>query len=415
MRLPYFIAKRFNYHTDANGGRRRQTGVRIATFGIAVGVAIMIIAISVMSGFKGEITRHIVGFGSHIQVFDFGSSYSFERQPIVIEPQTYSTIETVKGIDRVFKTATKTGIIKTPDDFKGVVFKGVGSDYNWDFYAENLLSGQLIDYSKPNAKNKILISNNLAKLLGIEVGDDIYAYFFQEKVRARKFIVEGIYSTTFSEFDKLFVLCNIETIQHLNRWDSTMISSLEIMLGNFDDMDEATMRVGEIVGNKFDKNRLLYTTHNIKEIYPQIFGWLDMLDVNVYIIIVLMMAVAGFNMIAGILILMLEKTQIIGTLKSLGMRNGEVRKTFVVLAIYFVIRGVIWGNIVGVGLVLIQYFTHIIPLDSTFYYTNYAPVSINIWFILLLNIGVLVFSFTVMLIPSHIITKISPAKSIRFE
>lgn len=415
MRLQYFLAKRFIYNKNKKGKTTKRKGVRIATFGIAIGLAVMIISVCVVIGFKKEVSAQVVGFGSHIQILSYDSSSSFDRKPISVDNPTRLNISQMPEVDRVEYIVTKPGIIKTDDNFKAVVFKGVDSSYDWRFFRKNLIEGNIPDFGKSDDKNKMIISDKLAKQLKIGLGDEVFAYFFQQQVRARKFKVSGIYSTTYSDFDNLFVLCRSQEIQTLNGWDSTSASAVEITLKNFDRLDEAANDIQALIGNRFDKNKLLYNTQTIKELYPQIFNWLDMLDTNAYIILVLMMAVAGFNMISGLLIIILERTQTIGILKALGMSNRQIREVFVINAMFFVVRGMLWGNIVGLLIVVCQYYLHIIPLDPEYYYTNFVPVSIDIVWIAALNVGVFVISVLIMLLPSHIITKISPAKSIRFE
>lgn len=414
MNFPYFLAKRFSSNSYKNKTRKKSS-VKIATFGIAVGLAVMILAISVVIGFKREVRAQVVGFGSHIQIFSYSGSSSFDRQPITIDSITMLSIKAIPAVSKIEPIVTKPGIIKTDDSFKGVVFKGVKEDYDWSFYKKNLVEGSVSDFVQNENRNNILISDKLAKQLNIGLGDDIFAYFFQQQVRARKFHITGVYATTFSEFDKLFVICNSAVIQELNQWDSTRISSVEIMLSNFDLLEQTTNDIQSIVGNKFDNNRLIYNTQSIKELYPQIFNWLEMLNINAYIILILMMAVAGFNMISGLLIIILEKTQTIGILKALGMKNREIRKVFVLNAMFFVTRGMFWGNLIGLLAVLLQNYFRIIPLNPEYYYTDSVPVAINLWHIALLNVAVFILSIAIMVLSSQIITKISPAKSIKFE
>lgn len=414
MSFSYFLAKRFGANRSKNKTRKRSS-INIATFGITVGLAVMIVAISVVIGFKREVRAQIVGFGSHIQISSYSGSSSFDRQPITIDSLTNSSIKGIPAVSKIEPIVTKPGIIKTDNNFKGVVFKGVNENYDWSFYKKNLVEGSVLDFTRAENQNNILISDKLAKQLNIRLGDDIFAYFFQQQVRARKFRIVGVYATTFSEFDNLFVICNLSVIQSLNQWDSTRISSVEIMLSDFDLLEQTTGEIESIVGNKFDDNRLIYNTQSIKELYPQIFNWLEMLNLNAYIILILMMAVAGFNMISGLLIIILEKTQTIGILKALGMKNRDIRKVFVLNALFFVVRGMFWGNIIGLLAVLLQKYFRIIPLNPEYYYTDFVPVAINLWWIALLNVAVFVLSIAIMVLPSQIITQISPAKSIKFE
>ncbi len=414
MSFSYFLAKRFGANRSKNKTRKRSS-INIATFGITVGLTVMIVAISVVIGFKREVRAQIVGFGSHVQISSYSGSSSFDRQPITIDSLTNLSLKGIPAVSKIEPIVTKPGIIKTDNNFKGVVFKGVNENYDWSFYKKNLVEGSVLDFTQAANQNNILISDKLAKQLNIKLGDDIFAYFFQQQVRARKFRIVGVYATTFSEFDNLFVICNLSVIQSLNQWDSTRISSVEIMLSDFDLLEQTTGEIESIVGNKFDDNRLIYNTQSIKELYPQIFNWLEMLNINAYIILILMMAVAGFNMISGLLIIILEKTQTIGILKALGMKNRDIRKVFVLNALFFVVRGMFWGNIIGLLAVLLQKYFRIIPLNPEYYYTDFVPVAINLWWIALLNVAVFVLSIAIMVLPSQIITQISPAKSIKFE
>ncbi len=414
MSFSYFLAKRFGANRSKNKTRKRSS-INIATFGITVGLTVMIVAISVVIGFKREVRAQIVGFGSHVQISSYSGSSSFDRQPITIDSLTNLSLKGIPAVSKIEPIVTKPGIIKTDNNFKGVVFKGVNENYDWSFYKKNLVEGSVLDFTQAANQNNILISDKLAKQLNIKLGDDIFAYFFQQQVRARKFRIVGVYATTFSEFDNLFVICNLSVIQSLNQWDSTRISSVEIMLSDFDLLEQTTGEIESIVGNKFDDNRLIYNTQSIKELYPQIFNWLEMLNINAYIILILMMAVAGFNMISGLLIIILEKTQTIGILKALGMKNRDIRKVFVLNALFFVARGMFWGNLIGLLAVLLQKYFRIIPLNPEYYYTDFVPVAINLWWIALLNVAVFVLSIAIMVLPSQIITQISPAKSIKFE
>jgi lipoprotein-releasing system permease protein len=410
----YFIAKRFSYSNEGKRSAMRP-GIKIATFGIAVGLAVMIAAFSVVAGFKNEVSNQIVGFGAHIQISSFDVGTSFEKQPITFSESTLQQISAIKNVKKTEKVITKPSIIKTENEFQGVVFKGIDGNFNWSFFKKNLVEGEIIDYKNSDNKNKVLISKSLADALNLQVGDKFNSYFFQQQVRVRRFEIAGIYSTTYSEFDKIFVICNIEPLQILNEWDSTQFSTLEIMLTDFSRLDKAHKDINALVGNRFSDDGLLYNTLTIKQLYPQIFTWLDMLDMNAIIILVLMLIVAGFNMISGLLILILERTQTIGIFKALGMKNSGISKIFLIHALFFVAKGMFWGNIFGVGIILVQHFTHIIRLNAEFYYVNFVPVSLNISVWLLLNIGVFLSSILILILPSHIITKISPAKAIKFE
>jgi len=415
MKFPYFIAKRFSGFASENG-TKKPPGIKIAIFGIAIGMAVMLLAFAIVVGFKNEVSNQIIGFGSHIQIMAYNSGMSFDKSPISLSDNILEEIKNVPNVQKIEKIVTKPGIIKTDTLFQGVVFKGVDNDYSWEFLKKNLVDGEIIDYNLNENKNKVLISKFLADALTLKTGDNLNAYFFQKQIRARKFEIAGIYSTSFSEFDKIFVISNLEPIRVLNGWDSTQISTLEIMLTDFGKLDVASEDINGIVGNKFSEDGFLYNTLTITQLYPQIFNWLDMLDLNAWVILILMIIVAGFNMISGLLILILERTQTIGILKALGTKNSEIRKIFLLHALFFVLKGMFWGNVFGIGLAAIQRYTHFINfLNPEYYYVTFVPISLSIWTILMINFCVLFSSILMLLLPSHIITKISPAKAIRFE
>ncbi|MDR1544336.1 MAG: ABC transporter permease [Prevotellaceae bacterium] len=412
--FPYFIAKRFSFSSEGKRSTMRP-GIKIATFGIAVGLAVMLVAFSVVVGFKNEVSNQIVGFGAHIQISSYDTGNSFEKQPVELSDNVLQKISSLKYVKKYEKIVTKPSIIKTENSFQGVVFKGVDSAFCWDFFQKNLIEGKIIDYRKPENKDKVLISKYLANTLDLKTGDSFNSYFFQNQARVRKFEIAGIYSTTYSDFDKMFVISNLQPIQILNQWDSAQFSTLEIMLTDFSELETTRNEIWDIVGNRFNDSGMLYNALTIKQLYPQIFNWLDMLDMNAWIILGLMLIVAGFNMISGLLILILERTQTIGVFKALGMRNSGIRKIFLFHALFFVVRGMFWGNIVGAGIVVFQYFTHLIRLNPEFYYVSFVPVSLNVSIWLMLNIGVFFASILFLILPSYIITQISPAKSIKFE
>lgn len=411
MNFSYFLAKRFSFNYTEK--RKMRMGVKIASFGVAIGLAIMIIAISVVVGFKQEVSNQVIGFGSHIQVFSYGDSYTADKQPIKVTHKMVEDISSIDGVSNVERVVIKPCVAKTQSNFKGVVFKGVDESYDLSFFYRNLQQGRLPEFE--TKQNEILISNNIAKTLEINVGDELPAYFFQQKIRSRKFVVSGIYETSFSQFDDIFIICQSDILRRLNSWDSTMVSALEINVKDFSMVEEVNLKIHSKIGNRFDQHQLLYRISTIKEIYPDIFGWLDMLDTNAYIIIILMMSVAIFNIISGLLILILEKTQTIGILKALGMKSRQIREVFLINTLFFVLKGMAWGNLIGIGVVLVEYFFKIIPLNPDFYYTSYVPVVIHWGLIIALNIATIAISLVIMILPSHIITKISPAKSIRFE
>jgi len=411
--LEYFIAKRIHFQQGKKNISR--PAVRIATIGIALGLTVMLISVAVVIGFKNEIRNKTIGFGGHIQITNFDNNNTYMMNPIKMDPLLIKKISSLDGVKHVQKFATKPGIIKTEKEFQGIVIKGIDANFDWDFFEANLVEGRIIDSTQNSPKNEVIISKYLANLLGLKLEDSFFTYFIQDQVRARKFKIVGIYATNFIEYDKLFIISDMRHVQALNDWDSTSFSGLEVLITDFDRIDITGQAVYAATANKFNAEGNTYTTQTIKEINPQIFSWLDLLDMNVWVILFLMLAVSGFNMISGLLILILERTTMIGILKSMGANDWSIRKIFLYHSFFLVSKGMFWGNMIGLTLCAIQYFTGIIPLDPEAYYVATVPISFNWLYIVLLNLGTLLASLLMMVGPSYLITKINPAKIIRYE
>jgi lipoprotein-releasing system permease protein len=411
--LEYFIAKRIHFQQGKKNVSR--PAVRIATIGIALGLAVMLISVAVVIGFKNEIRNKTIGFGGHIQITNFDNNNTYEMNPIKADKALMNKISSIDGVKHVQRFATKPGIIKTDNEFQGIVVKGIDKDFDWKFFKSNLVEGQILDVSGDMPSNKVVLSKYLANLLGLKLGDSFYTYFIQDQVRARKFKIVGIYSTNFIEYDKLFILADMRQVQALNNWSADSFSGVEVLINDFDKLDQVGDAVYDATANKFSKQGNAYTAQTIKQINPQIFSWLQLLDTNVWVILILMLAVAGFNMISGLLILILERTNMIGIMKSLGATDWSVRKIFLYHSFFLIAKGMLWGNVIGLSLCAIQYFTGIIPLDPQAYYVATVPVSFNWLYIVLLNVGTLLASLLMMIGPSYLITKITPAKIIRYE
>jgi len=413
LSLEYFIAKRIHFQQGKKNVSR--PAVRIATIGIALGLAVMLISVAVVIGFKNEIRNKTIGFGGHIQITNFDNNNTYEMNPIKADNALIKKISAIDGVKHVQRFATKPGIIKTDTEFQGIVVKGIDKGFDWKFFKSNLIQGKILDVSGATPSNQVVLSKYLANLLGLKLGDSFYTYFIQDQVRARKFKIVGIYSTNFIEYDKLFILVDMRQVQALNDWPADSFSGLEVLINDFNKIDEVGDKVYDATANKFTKEGNAYSTQTIKQLNPQIFSWLDLLDMNVWVILILMLAVAGFNMISGLLILILERTNMIGILKSLGSTDWSVRKIFLYHSFFLIGKGMLWGNIIGLSLCAIQYFTGAIPLDPEAYYVATVPICFNWLYILLLNVGTLVASLLMMIGPSYLITKITPAKIIRYE
>jgi lipoprotein-releasing system permease protein len=412
MNLEYFIAKRIHFRQDRKHVSR--PAVRIAILGIAIGLTVMLLAVSIVTGFKKEIRNKTIGFGGHIQITNFDSNNTYELTPIMLNDTLKNELAAIPGVKHIQAFATKPGIIKTNEQFQGIVLKGIDKHFDWDFFKSNLLEGDILHIGD-SLQNQAIISKHLADLFKLKLGDSFFSYFMQDQVRARKFTISGIYSTNFIEYDKLFILTDMRHIRQLNNWQDSEVSGYEILINNFDEIDEIGDQVYFKTANKAQANGNMLYTQTIRDINPQIFSWLDLLDINVWVILFLMLAVAGFNMISGLLILILERTTMIGILKSIGATNWSVRKIFLYHSLFLIGKGMLWGNIIGLSICAIQYFTGIIPLDPEAYYIATVPVLFNWPLIIGLNIGTLLASILMMIGPSYLITKILPAKIIRYE
>ena len=414
MNLEYFIAKRIHFEKKGEKNVSRPA-VRIATIGIAVGVAVMLIAIAVVIGFKQEIRNKTIGFGSHIQITNFDNNNSYEMQPIRMSDTLQNQLKAIPNVRHIQRFVTKPGIIKTENDFQGMILKGVGPEFDWSFFKSNLFEGDIMNLNDSTPVNEAIISKSIADMMGLKLGDSFLTYFLQDQIRARKFTVKGIYSTNFADYDKLFVITDIRIAQRLNGWDQEYFSGMEILITDFNYLDGVSDQVYALAANRFDAEGNGYFIQTIRQLNPQIFSWLDLLDMNVWVILLLMLAVAGFNMISGLLILILEKTNMIGILKSYGAGNWSIRKIFLYESIFLIGKGMLWGNIIGLLICFVQYQFKIIPLDPVSYYTSTVPITFNWLYIVLLNAGTLIVSVLMLIGPSYLITKISPAAIMRYE
>ena len=415
MNLPLFIAKRI-YSDQGDRHKVSRPAIRIATIGVAIGLAVMIITVSVVLGFKHTIRDKVVGFGSHIQVMNLSSVNSTENYSICIDDSMVNVLEGIDGVRHVQRYSTTRGILKTDDDFLGVAFKGIGPEYELDYLQENLVDGQIPAFSDTTNTGKLLLSRIMADKLNVKTGDRIYAYFIDEdNVRTRRFTIEGIYQTNMTRFDEIICYTDLYTASKLNGWSERRCSGGEVLVSDFDKLDDVYNTTIEKVNRTQDRDGCMFSSQTIYEAYPQIFTWLELLDINVWIILGLMICLAGITMISGLLIIILERTSMIGVLKALGSRNKMIRHTFLWFSAFIISRGLLLGDIIGIGLVLLQKLTGIIKLDPQTYYVSEAPMELNIPIIIVLNIATLLVSISVLIIPSFFISHIHPAKSMRYE
>ena len=415
MSLPLFIARHI-YGSDANSQKVSRPAIHIATIGVALGLAVMIITVSIVYGFKHTIRDKVVGFGSHLQIENFFTQQTGIPAPICINDTLMRKLRQTEGISRIAQYTMAQGIMKTDDDFLGVVFKGVDEQYNTQFLKDNLTAGELPQFSREQGKYELLISQKMASQLHLKAGDRITAYFVgNDDVRARKFTIKGIYQTNMKQFDDLLCFTNYSIPQRLNGWNEDQCSGAEIEVADFERLDETSERMLLLVNRTTDRYGSTLTSQTIHEAYPQIFSWLSLLDINVWIILALMVCVAGFTMISGLLIIILERTQMIGVLKALGARNSTIRHTFLWFAVFIIGRGLLIGDIIGIGLIVLQQHTGFIRLDPDSYYVDRAPMELNLLIILLLNIATLVVSVLALIAPSYLVSHIHPARSMKYE
>lgn len=415
MNLPLFIARKI-YHQDGDRQEVSRPAITIATIGVAIGLAVMIVTVSVIFGFKHTISDKVVGFGSHIQICNFMAQQTAIPAPICISDTLMRDIKHTDGIRHAACYSITQGILKTDKDFLGVAFKGIDNDYDTSFLSSNLVEGHMPKFGEQPSKYPLLVSRTIADKLRLKVGTKVFAYFIGDNdVRARTFTIEGIYQSNMSQFDQTLCFTDFSVPIKLNGWEQDQCSGVELLVSNFDNIEMPASKIVNLVNSKTDRYGEILTSQTIHEAYPQIFSWLSLLDINVWIILVLMACVAGFTMISGLLIIILERTQMIGILKALGMRNDTVRHTFLWFAVFIIGRGLLFGNIIGIGLVLLQQQTGIIRLDAASYYVDTAPMELNIPIIMALNVATLLISVFVLIAPSYLISHIHPARSMRYE
>jgi len=420
MSLSYFLAKRFfkNPSTGVEGGRgASRSAILIATAGIAIGVAVMLVSVSIVKGYQDGIRNNFSGFASHLEVLDINTFNSPESFPITASSELEQKIKRVPSVTRVQRYGQKIGIIKTADDFAGVVVKGVGQDYDLSFMQNCVVAGKIPTLCDDRASGSIVISRTLAQKLKLKVGDSVYSYFFSETIKQRKFKVAAIYDTHLKQFDRAFILTDLYTVQKLNDWADNQVSGYEIKLKNFEDIADAEIKIAALLRSTKTIYGKSYSVVSIRETprTASVFPWVDALDMNVKVILIIMIVVAGFTVISGLLILILERTTTIGLLKSLGMTGVRIRRTFLWYAAFIIGRGLLVGNIVGLGLVALQHYFKLIPLDPEHYYFDIVPTAFSLWWVIGINVATLVITLLALILPSFLVSSIQPAKAIQFD
>lgn len=415
MNFPLFIAKRL-YNDQGDKRKVSRPAIHIATAGVAIGLAVMIVSVCVVLGFKHTIRDKVIGFGSHIQVADFMTLQQLEQYPIVMDDSMTTVLKKMPGVKHVQRFAMKEGVLKTDSDFLGVAFKGVGPDFDSTFIHQNMVEGSIPHFDDKASHNKILVSKLMADKLRLKTGQRIFAYFIDPNgVRTRRFTIAGIYETNLKKYDELIVYTDLYTAVKLNGWEADQTSGAELTVHDFEKLQDTEDYIINKVNRTVDHYGETYSSATIKELNPQIFQWLSLMDLNVWVILGLMLIVAGVTMISGLLIIILERTSMIGVMKALGARNKTIRHTFLWFAVFIIGKGMLFGNILGLGVLVLQRFSGLVKLDPQTYYVSTVPVEFNWLLIIAINIATLIISIFMLVAPSYLISHIHPAKSMRYE
>lgn len=414
----FFLASRFFGQANHHDGRKASApAIRIATAGIAVGLAVMIISVCIVKGFQHEVVAKLTGFASHLEVLDRNSFGSPETYPVVTDAALMSKVKQAQGGTRVQRVSQKMGIFKTQNDFSGVVLKGIAGEYDLSFMQQCIVEGKLPAFRDDRSSNSIVISRTLADKLGLKVGDKVYSYFFSRTIKQRRFTVVAIYDTHMSQFDNTYVLTDLYTVNKLNGWATDQSSGLEVHLSSFDVLPDAQHWLVQHVGGTHDRLNRPYSVVSIHE-NPRtasVLSWLGLLDFNVMVILVIMVCLAGFTMVSGLLILILERTVTIGVLKALGASNARIRHTFLWFASFIVVRGMLIGNAIGLLLMFLQKQFGWVRLNPETYYIDVVPVELNVAWILGINVASLIVTMLALVLPSFLVSRVQPAKAIQFD
>lgn len=415
MNWKLFIARRIYRSSGKSGREATNPAIRIAMAGIAIGLAVMIVSVAVVVGFKNQVRDKVVGLASEVIITSLDDAQLYMTQPVAASDSLLDALTNKEGVEHAQRFTTKPGMIMTDDNFQGMILKGVGQEYDMDYLRNHLLEGEIPQFADTASTGKVIISKSISDKLHIKTGDKIYTYFVDDNIRARRLTVSGIYQTNFSAFDDFFLLTDIYTVNRLNGWKPDQVSGIELDVKDYSQIDNVNDEIRSDILEYTDKYGQNYFSRTIVEANPQIFAWLDLLDLNVWVILILMTGVAGFTMISGLLIIILERTNMIGVLKAMGADNTSIREIFLSFSVFLIGRGMLWGNVIGVSLCLIQFFFEPFKLDPTIYYLSSVPVELNIFYYILLNVFTLLVSVLMLIGPSYLISRIHPAKSIKFE
>lgn len=414
MNFSLYIAKKL--YSSGNGKKRASLpAIRIAIFGVAAGLAVMILSVAVVFGFKDEISSKVIGFGSHLTIYNTAPAEIGENSPIRVDDELVKGIENIPEVEHVQYYSMKSGILKKTDQFAGITLKGINPTYSTEFISSHIIEGQLPDYSKKGTENEIVISKSIANDLRLKVGDKLFAYFFENGLRARRFKVAAIYRTDLSQFDKVLVFANDKTVRNLCKWDDKYAYGVEITVKDFSKLNETSFHIAKFISKYNIEHNTSYVSFTVKELYPQIFDWLNLLNINIWVILILMLAVAGVTIVSGLLILILERTSTIALLKTLGATNTLVRKVFINLAVIILLKGMVAGNVLGLLLAFLQKEFNIVHLNPESYYIDSVPVEFDLTAIILINIVTFIVSTLALVLPSYLVARIHPSKVLRFE
>ena len=404
------------YSSGDDGGRSvSRPAVRIAVCGIAAGLAVMILSVAVAMGFKHQVRDMVTGLSAEVLVTSMDAAQSYQMTPVEAGDSLRDAMRGVKGVKNVQRFSTKPGMIMTEDNFMGMVLKGIASDYDLAYLRRHLEEGEIPAFSDTVSTNSVIVSRMIADRLKVGVGDRLYTYYVEEDLRARRLTVSGIYSTNFTAFDEIFLVTDLYTVNRLNNWKHNQVSGLEVSVDDYARLDSVNGALRSLLLDMEDSSGSQYYTRTIEDVYPQIFAWLDLLDLNVWVILLLMTGVAGFTMISGLLIIILERTQMIGTLKALGADDSSIRNVFLTFSAFVVGRGMVWGDVMGLAVCAVQGIFKVLRLDPATYYIDYVPVEFNVGLFLALNVATLVVSLAMLVGPSYLVCRISPVKTMRFE
>ncbi|GAP71597.1 ABC transporter, permease protein [Candidatus Symbiothrix dinenymphae] len=418
--MPFFIAKRL-FFGKKESQLESSPAIRIAIISMAMGLVVMVLTVAIMSGFQQEVRNKVIGFGSHIQVTRLSGNTNYETQPIAVSDSLLDALKTTPNVRHMQAYATMPALIKANDLTQGVLLKGVDSDFDWSFLKKNLTAGEVLHITPDSLGTQVVISQSIADKMQLQLGDGFITYLMGDRIKARKFTIAGIYETHFPDYDNLFILTDIQQIQRLNGWGGVevgalaLVSGLEILVDDYEQLDHTTEELLFSLSGQTDAMGNSFYVQSIKQLNPMIFAWLDVLDMNVVVILLLMLLVAGFSMISGLLIIILERANMIGILKAMGENDTNIRRIFLHLSVFLMAKGLFWGNLIALGLCFIQKQFGIFKLDASNYYMSEAPVNLTFSAWLLINLGVLICTLLMLIVPSYLVAKIAPAKSIRFE